>query len=381
MASILVIDEDELLKDIIANTLKKAGHEVEKSASQDEAMELIKVGAYHTVIASRPGSMNMLKSLKSILPDAEIIIMTDHSITEEAAEAMKSGVWSYLVKPISLEQLNLTINRALEKRQLAATMKHLQEKAIEKYRFENIVAANEKMLHALELAEQASRDNMPVLITGERGTGKHLIGKTIHTTSLRRREPFIYIDLNAVDEENMESAIFGSVNGTARNVRGGIEKADRGTVFLREITLARNAIQEKLLDLLEYNMLYRVGSGDVIYVDARLIATSASDIQESMLRSHLFQRLNEGWIYLPPLRERKDEIPLLADHFMRKYSKQFGKDSQDMSEDALQLLMEYDWPGNVRELENTIRRAVAFASDGTIPASRLSQILNPIAVT
>jgi DNA-binding NtrC family response regulator len=363
MASILVIDEDELLRDIIANTLKKAGHKVEKSASHDEAMELIKAGTYHIVIAARPDSMSMLKSLKSMLPDAEIIIMTDHNVTEEAAEAMKSGVWSYLVKPISLEQLNLTINRALEKRQLAATMKHLQEQAIEKYRFENIVAANKEMLHALELAEQASKSNIPVLVIGENGTGKHLIGKTIHTTSLRRQEPFIYMDLNTVDQENMESALFGSVNGTARNVRGGIEKADRGTIFLRDITLAQNSIQEKLLDLLEYNMLYRLGSGDVIYVDARLIATSASHIHESKLNAHLFRKLNDVRIHLPPLRERKDEIPLLADHFMHKYSKQFGKDSQDMSEDALQLLMDYDWPGNVKELENAIKHAVAFASD------------------
>jgi DNA-binding NtrC family response regulator len=381
MARILVIDEDELLRDIITNALKKAGHEVEKSASQDEAVELIKASTYHIAIASRPDSVNMLKSLKSMLPDAEIIIMTDHSITEEAAEAMKSGAWSYLVKPISLEQLKLTINRALEKRQLAATMKHLQEQAIEKYRLENIVAANEKMLRALELAEKASRDNSPVLIIGESGTGKHLIGKTIHTTSLRRREPFIYMDLNAVDEKNMESVLFGSVNGTARNVRGRIEKADRGTVFLSEITMARNVIQEKLLDLLEYNMLYRAGSEDVIYVDARLIATSASDTQESMLNSHLFQRLSEVRIHLPPLRERKDEIPLLTDHFMHKYSKQLGKDTQDISEDALQLLMEYDWPGNVRELGNTIRRAVAFANDGAISASHLPQVSNPIAVT
>lgn len=363
MASILVIDEDDLLRDIVANTLNKAGHEVEKSASQDEAMELIKAATYHIVIASRPDSMSALRSLRSMLPDAEIIIMTDHNVTEEAAEAMKSGVWSYLVKPISLEQLNLTVNRALERRQLAATMKHLQEQAVEKYRFENIVAANEKMLHALELAEQASKSNIPVLITGENGTGKHLIGKTIHTSSLRRREPFIYMDLNTVDQESMESALFGSVNGTGRNVRGGIEKADRGTVFLREITLARNGIQEKLLDLLEYNMLYRVGSGDVIYVDARLIATSNSDIQESMLRYDLFRKLSEGWIYLPPLRERKDEIPLLADHFMRKYSEQFGKDVKDISEDDLHLLMEYDWPGNVRELENAIQHTVASASD------------------
>ena len=376
MASILVIDEDELLRGVIANTLKKAGHEVEKSASQDEAMELIKVGSYHIVIASRPDTMSALKSLRSMLPDAEVIIMTDYNVTEEAAEAMKSGAWSYLVKPISLEQLKLTINRALEKRQLAASVKHLQEQAIEKYRFENIVAANEKMLHALELAEQASRDSSPVLITGENGTGKHLIGKTIHTTSLRRREPFIYLDLNTVDRENLESVLFGSVNGMVRNVRGEIERADRGTVFLREIALARNAIQEKLLDLIEYNMLYRAGSEDAIYVDARLIATSALDIQESMLNSHLFQRFKDVRIHLPPLRERKDEIPLLADHFMRKYSEQFRKDIQDISGDALQPLMEYDWPGNIRELENAIRRAVAFASDGTISASHLLQISN-----
>ncbi len=360
MASILVIDKDDLLRDIMANALKKAGHEVEQSASQNEAVELVKVRAYHIVIASRPDSMSALRSLKSMLPGADIIIMTDYNVTEEAVEAMKSGVWSYLVKPISLEQLKLTINRALEERQLAATMKHLQEQAIEKYRFENIVAANERMLHALELAERASRDNSPVLITGESGTGKRLIGKTIHTTSLRRQEPFTYIDLNTVDQENMESVLFGSVNGTGRNVRGEIEKADRGTAFLRDIALARNSIQKKLLDLLEYNMLYRLGSEDVVYVDARLMATSGSDIQGSMLDSHLFQRLNEVRIHLPPLRERKDEIPLLADHFMRKYSNQFGKDIQDISEDTLELLIEYDWPGNVRELENAIRRAIDF---------------------
>lgn len=383
MANILVVDDDQAVRNIVATALKGVGHEVAEATSGDNAIESIKQGIYDVIIADlkmpQPDGISVLKAARKVLPDVEVIMTTGYDSTEMAVEAMKLGARDYLVKPISLQQLVLVVNRALERKHLAASVKHLQEQSIEKYRFRNIVAGSEKMLYALELAQKASITDSPVLITGENGTGRDLIGKTIHCTSARRREPFISVDLSSVHQEGMELELFGSVSraadGIARNARGAIEQADRGTIFLNEITAVPHRLQERLMEFLEYSVASRLGSQEMIYVDARPIVTSSADVEESVrlgkFRKDLFRQLSEISIYLPPLRERRDDIPLLVNHFVSMYSEQFGKQIHSISQEFLSLLMSHDWPGNVRELKNAIEHAVAFTSEEVISPSDL----------
>lgn len=383
MANILVVDGDQAIGNIVAAALEKAGHNVVRSTSGYDAMEILKTNIYDIIIAeleaSGPNGTSMLRAAKNAFLDAEVIMMTGYGATETAVEAMKLGAWRYVVKPLSLQQLVLIVNRALEKRQLVASVKHLREQVVEKYRFVNIIGDSEKMLRAVELANKASTIDSPILITGESGTGKQLIGKTIHTTRTCGREPFIPIDLSAVGQEIMELALFGSVGGAAtgntRNVRGTIERADRGTIFLNEITAVPLGLQERLLELFEYDMVSRMGSQEMIYVNTRPIVSCSANIEEHVrhgkFRDDLFHLLSRTWIHLPPLKERKDDIPLLAHHFVSKYSEQFDKQIHGVSEESLSFLTSYDWPGNVRELENAIERAVFFTSEGIISLSSL----------
>ncbi len=296
---------------------------------------------------------------------------------------MELGAWDYIVRPISLQQLSLTIHRALERQQLAASARHLRKQIMERYTFGNLVAGSEKMLHAVELAKRASVTSDPVLITGEDGTGKQLLASIIHTTSARRREPFISADLSIMDQDVMELTLFGSISAATarreriaggtrmlRSVRGTVERADRGTILLNEIETAPPRVQEKLLELLEYNILSRVGSEEAVYVNARLIVTSSNDAAESVkggrLRADLFHQLNQNSIHLPPLKERRGDIPLLVERFIGEYSERLGKQIRSVSPEFLSFLTAYDWPGNVRELRNAIEHAVAFASETTI---------------
>lgn len=383
MANILVVDDDEPIRSIIATALEKAGHKVVKAASGDDAMRLLNEDIYDIILADlnmpQPGGISVLRAAKNVTPDVEVIMMTGYSTIETAIEAMKLGAWSYVVKPISLQQLLLIINRALENRQLVASLRHLRAQVTEEYRFENILVRSQEMLRALKLAEKASTTDSPVLITGESGTGKQLIGMTIHTTSARGREPFISVNLSPVDQESMEMMLFGSVGGAATGAkagaRGAIERADRGTVFLEEITAAPPRVQERLLEFLEYSTVSRAGSEEMIYVDVRSIATSSVDVEKCVrrgeFRDDLFHLIGGTSMHLPPLAERRDDIPLLVNRFVSKYSKQFGKQIHGVSQKSLSLLMSYNWPGNVRELKNAIERAVVLTSEEVISPSSL----------
>jgi len=388
MANILVIDSDRILRDIIADDLRKSGHSVARSASVHEAMELVSKNAYDILVAdlewSQPDWVSLLKASRNALPDAEVIVMIDHGTTERAVEAIKLGVWDYIVRPPSLQRLSLIIDRVLEKRQLAVSLKHLQRQMMEKYAFGNIVANSEGMRYILETAIAASKSDDPVLITGEGGTGKRLIGNTIHTTSPRGREPLIFVDLSSIDQETMASVLFGSIrgiaNGNARSMRGAMERADRGSIFLYEITNATFEVQERLLEFLECNMMSRAGSEEMVYVDTRPIITSSVDIIEFLrrgkLNEDLFHLISQVWMRLPPLRERKDDIPCLANHFVSRYSERFGKQIQGLSQESLTLLMVHDWPGNVRELRNAMEQAVALTSEEIISPLSLSGLIS-----
>jgi DNA-binding NtrC family response regulator len=381
MANILVVDNDEMLRSVIAVALEKAGHKVIKSPSGDDAVQLVRKNGCDIIVAdlneSQPDGISLLKTFRNAVPDADVIMMTGCATIEKAVEAMKSGAWDYVMKPPSLQKLSLIINRVLEKRQLAASLKHLQKQVAETFTFKNIVAGSEKMLHALELARTASKCNNPILITGESGTGKRLIANTIHATSARRQEPFISVDLSSVDQKTMELVLFGSVggidNGDMRSMRGSMEQADGGSILLCEIVNATPRVQEKLVELFEYNVVSRVGSEKMIYVNTRSIITSSEDIAERVrrgkFREDLFHQISQNQIHLPPLKERKDDIPLLAAHFMRKYSEQLGKPIQGVSQKYLSPLMTYHWPGNVRELKNAIENALTLTNERIVPIS------------
>ena len=390
MASILVVDGDRAIRNVMAKDMEEAGHETTKAVSYDHAIGLLEAGVYDIVVAglemSHPDGMDVLKVARNRLPEAAVILLTHHSSVEMALQAMELGAWDYIVRPLSLQQLSLTIHRALERQQLAASARRLRKQIVEKYKFENLVAGSEKMLRAVELAKRASTANDPVLITGEDGTGKQLLASIIHAASARRREPFISADLSIMDQDIMELTLFGSISGAAarrkhnaggtrmlRSVRGTIERADRGTILLNEIENAPPGVQEKLLELLEYNILYRVGSAEAVYVNARLIVTSSNDAAESVrdgrLRADLFHQLGQNSIHLPPLKERREDIPLLVERFMGEYSERPGKQIHSISPEFLSFLTAYDWPGNVRELRNTIENVVAFASQAMFPSS------------
>ncbi len=382
-ARILVVDGDKAIRSVIAKYLEKAGHEAIEAVSCDHAIELMEAGRYDIVVAGlempQPDGMNVLEVARNKLPDAAIIMMLHQNYMEMALQAMKLGAWGYILRPISLQQLSLTIHRALERQQLAASARYLRKQLMAKYTFDNLVAGSEKMLHAVELAKRASAANDPVLITGEDGTGKQLLANIIHTTSSRRQEPFISADLSVMDQGIMEPMLFGSISGATalhkstrmtRSVRGAIERADRGTILLNGIEAAPPRVQERLFELLEYNIVSRVGSEEAVYVDARLIVTSSNDAAESVrdgrLRTDLFHQLNQNSIHLPPLKERRGDIPLLAERFVGEYSERLGKQIHSVSPEFLSFLAAYDWPGNVRELRNEIEHAVAFASEAMI---------------
>ena len=382
MARILVVDSDEAIKNVIAKYLEEARHEATKAVSYSNAMELLETDVYDIVVTglemSQPDGMDILRIARNRLPDVAVIMMFNHNSVEMAVQAMKLGAWDYIVKPISLQQLSLIIHSALERQQLAASVRRLQKQLMERHTFENVVTGSEEMLRAVELAKKASATSDPVLITGEDGTGKQLLASVIHANSSRHREPLISADLSTMDQDIVELTLFGSicggysVSGTRmlRSVRGAIERADRGTILLNEIQAAPHRVQEKLLELLEYKIISRVGSVEAVFVNTRVIVTSSNDAAESVrsgeLRADLFHQLKQNSIHLPTLKERRGDIPLLAEHFIDEYSEQLGKQIHSVSPEFLSFLTAYDWPGNVRELRNAIEHAVAFASEATI---------------
>jgi len=383
MANILIADDMESIRDALKATFAINGHNIALAASGEEAITLIQEDIFDIAIADirmgEVGGLDFLRTIKEVSPDTEVIMMTGYATVDMAVESMKLGSYDFVTKPINIEELLLLTDKILEKRELTHSVRALRTQVKGRYKFTDIVGNAPAMLSIFASMEIVCQFDSAVLVTGESGTGKELVASAIHDSSPRRDRPFMPINCAALPENIQESELFGHAKGAFTDAVDGkaglFAEADRGTVFLDEIGEATPPTQAKLLRFLQNGEIRRVGENLPIHVDARLIAASNKDLWEAVqrgtFREDLYYRINVIRIHLPPLRRRKDDIPLLVHHFVQKYAHRAGKNIDSVSREALSLLMEYDWPGNVRELQNAIQHAIAFTSDNTISPSSL----------
>lgn len=369
---ILVIDDDPSIRNMLEIVLKKGGYDVTCTESGKSALEKLKKETFELIISDikMPDitGIDLLKKIKAINPEIPVILITAFASANDAVEAMKLGAEDYVTKPFNLDELRIIIHRALYKRSMEKENVQLKSRLTEKEKFENIVGKNQKMLEIFEMIDTISQTDSTVLIIGESGTGKELISKAIHNKSERSGCKFISINCGALPENLLESELFGHTKGAFtdahKDKKGLFEVADKGTLFLDEIGEMSPKMQVKLLRALQERKIRKVGGSEEIEVDVRIISATNKDLTESIktgdFRTDLFYRLNVISINVPPLRERKDDIPLLLEYFLRFFNKKFNRKIEGFEKDALDIFINYPWPGNIRELENVIERSVAL---------------------
>jgi DNA-binding NtrC family response regulator len=373
VVNILVVDDDALMRDYLNETLCRGGFRVDLASAGEEAMERIRKTEYDVILSDirmpNVGGMELLQAVRQHLPYAKVVMMTAYGTVQNAVEAMKLGAFEYVMKPFSIDEIELVVKRALDQKKLEMENQLLRSEVIGRYSFDNIIGKTLQMQDIFGLVEGVADTKATVLITGESGTGKELIAKAIHYHSSRREGPFIRINCAALPAGLVESELFGhekgSFTGAIKQSRGRFELAHEGTLLLDEISEISLSLQAKLLRVLQEREFERVGSGIPIQVDVRIVATTNRDLRELIergkFREDLFYRLNVVPIHIPPLRERKEDIPALAQHFLRKSNQENNRQIEGIAQKAYELFMEYPWPGNVRELENYIERAVVTA--------------------
>lgn len=378
---ILIVDDEEIVRDFISEVLIRMGFAPLAAGSGEKAVEHLQRAEFDVVITDfkMPGvsGIDVLRKALELWPDCRVIIITAFGTIENAVKAMKMGAQDYITKPISPEHLEMVVAKALEYKKLKIENRLLKHEISEKYSFENIVGKAAGMQEVFELIRRASPSDSTILINGESGTGKELVARAIHYNSPRTMGPFIKMNCAALPEGLIESELFGhekgAFTGAVRAARGRFELADGGTLLLDEISEIPPALQAKLLRVLQEKEFERIGSGQTIKVDVRVIATSNRDLKEEVVdgsfRDDLFYRLNVIPIDLPPLRQRPEDIPLLAEYFLNRYSQKIGVPVKRLSDRALQMFMDYSWPGNVRELENMIERAVVISKNQILKPS------------
>ncbi len=383
-SSILLIDDDDSLRRVMEFSLTEAGHRVRAASSGEDGLRLFEQEAFDAVITdiTMPGmsGMEVLAKVRQREADIPVIIITAYGTIESAVEAMKQGAFDYITKPVSRDELRLTLDKAIRMRRLEKENAELRAEVTDRYRFESIIGSSEKMKEVLDLAGRVAVSDASLLITGESGTGKELLARGVHFNSRRAEGPFVAVNCAAIPEALIESELFGHVKGSftgaVKDKEGKFELADGGTLFLDEIGDLRIDLQAKILRALQEREVDRVGGGKPASVDVRVIAATNKDIEravkEGAFREDLYYRLNVITLFIPPLRERKEDIPLLASYFLKK----FNKDS-DVRVDAgaLSMLTSYGWPGNVRELENVIERASVLRRGALITPDELPEKL------
>ncbi|MEW6746320.1 MAG: sigma-54 dependent transcriptional regulator [Planctomycetota bacterium] len=370
---VLVVDDEPAIRDGLREILADAGHEAAGAADGASALESIEDHDFHVVIADihMPGmdGLELLRRIRANYPHIEVILLTAHATYRMAVDAVKAGAYDFLTKPFDIDLVRLTVARALEHRQLL-TQNELLEKEVQRLQGPTaIVGESPAFKRVLQIAERVAPTSSTVLITGETGTGKEVIARTIHERSRRRDKPFLTVNCGALNENLLESELFGyargAFTGADRHSPGLFETANGGTFFLDEIGNITPAMQARLLRVLQEGEILRVGERTPRRVDVRVLAATNADLRTAVrageFREDLFYRLNVVWIELPPLRERPEDIPLLAQAFLERLSQKLNRRMRGFSPSALRRLQAHRWPGNVRELENTIERAIIMA--------------------
>ncbi|MCE9582443.1 MAG: sigma-54 dependent transcriptional regulator [Planctomycetes bacterium] len=373
--TILLVEDEDGLREALTIVLRRAGYEVIESSSSAEGLRMLDRDPVDVVVTDlameQPLSgMAVLRHARQFAPGTEVLVMTAFGTIENAVECMRLGAYHYITKPINSEELEMLVAKAVEHQRLVRENRNLRQRVQDAYRFENIIGSSPAMLRLFEQVTRVAALDATVLLDGETGTGKELIAHAIHNKSPRAQRSFVAINCGALPETLLESELFGYVKGAftgaATNKLGLFEEADGGSFFLDEIASAPLSIQVKLLRVLEEKETRRIGDTRSTKIDVRLIAASNRDLHAEVaagrFRDDLFYRLNVVSLRLPPLRERREDIPLLAQHFVQKYAGRFHRPTSSVDPAAMKLLVAHAWPGNVRELENVIERAVALGA-------------------
>jgi len=381
---ILVVDDEAPLREMLKRGLSQmGGFSVEVAQDGLEAIQKVEKDVFDLVLTDMKmpemDGIELLKMIKGTRPEVMVILMTAHGSIETAVEAMKIGANDYITKPIDLNELLIHISKAQKESLLLKENRLLRMEVRKKFEFNNIIGKSKKMQEVFTLIEKVAPSNTTVMIYGGSGTGKELVAKAIHYNSPRANQPFIPFNCSAIPETLVESELFGHTKGAFTGAiqakRGLFEEADEGTIFLDEISTISPSVQVKLLRVLQDKEVMKVGSTERTKIDVRVIAATNEDLEANMkngrFRDDLFYRLHVLPISLPDLKDRKEDIPLLAYHFLDLYTKETKKQIKGISKEAMNLLLEYDWPGNVRELENAIESAVILSDQDYVTPNEL----------
>ena len=385
--TILAIDDEDAQLKSLKSFLGRRDFKVFTETSGPKGFEVAKRNVIDLVLTDyRMGEWNgleVLKKIKELNPDIDVVVMTAFGSIEDAVEIMKAGAYDYLTKPINLKELENLLNRVKEKQTLIAENKVLKEQLQERFKFDAIISQSGEMEEVLNTSARVAPSNSTVLIQGESGTGKELIARAVHFASNRKDKPFVIVNVAALSEQIIESELFGhekgAFTGATQQRMGRFEQADGGTLFIDEVGEIPLSIQVKLLRAIQFGTFERLGGNKSIQVDVRILAATNRNLEELIkngeFREDLFYRLNVITIHIPQLQRRKADIPLLVDHFIKKYAKMNDKSVNGVSKEVLDQIMKYDFPGNVRELENMIEHAVVLCRGEYISISDLPQKL------
>jgi two-component system, NtrC family, response regulator AtoC len=376
--NILIVEDDQLVCDFLVETLSRTHYKVDSAENAQTGINKIKENQYQLVLTDLrlpdKDGMSVLNATKKVSQDTGVIVMTAYGTVENAVEAMKIGAYDFLTKPFTADHIDMIVNKFFEYSNLKSENQCLRSQLGKLYGMDNVIGRSKSMQQVFDILQVVSDAKATVLIQGQSGTGKEVIAKAIHYNSSRRSKPFIKTNCAALPDGLVESELFGhekgAFTGAIKQTKGRFELADGGTLLLDEISEMSIHLQAKLLRVLQEKAFEKIGNPETVKVDVRIIATTNKDIKKAVenneFREDLFYRLNVVPIYLPALKERKDDIPLLVEYFIKKSAEENSRPQPTISEEALQLLINYDWPGNVRELENTIERAVVICTDEKI---------------
>jgi two-component system response regulator PilR (NtrC family) len=382
---ILIVDDEEVVQDVLKSLLEKNGYRTAGAYSAEEALKILDDRDWDLVLLDLmlPGmsGMEALAEMTKKVPNLPVIMITAFGTIESAVKAMQLGAYHYVTKPFKNEEVLLLIEKAIERRKLKREVQFLKRALVERHRFEQLIGKSKKMLEVYRLIEQVAPSKSTILIEGESGTGKELVAKAIHEKSPRASSSFVVVNSMNIPSELLESNLFGHMKGAftgaTSDKKGLFEVADKGSIFFDEISTIKPEVQSKLLRVIQEKEFLPLGSVESSKVNVRIIAATNMDLKQLVekgdFREDLFYRINVITLILPPLRERKEDIPLLISHFLDKYSAENGKNVRKVSLLVMETLMDYDWPGNVRELENFIERAVVLTEEEEIGENLLTK--------